>query len=95
MENEEKKEISRRDFMKVTIGAIGGLITLGFGIPAISYVVAPALAKSQVQQWIQLGAVSKIELGKPTLFKVTHHASNRLDRKPGRTFHLRSDRRRS
>ncbi len=70
MEIEEKKEISRRDFMKITIGAIGGLIGLGFGIPAIAYVVAPALAKSQAQNWIQLGAVSKIELGKPTLFKV-------------------------
>jgi len=69
MENEEKKEISRRDFMKVTIGAIGGLIGLGFGIPAIAYVVTPALAKGQAQEWIQLGAISKIELGKPTLFK--------------------------
>jgi Rieske Fe-S protein len=71
MESEEKKEISRRDFMKITIGAIGGLIGLGFGIPAIAYVVSPALGKSQAQQWIQLGATSKIELGKPTLYKVT------------------------
>jgi Rieske Fe-S protein len=70
MENEDKKGISRRDFMKFMIGALGGLIGLGYGLPAIAYVVAPALAKSQAQQWIQLGAVSKIELGTPTLFKV-------------------------
>ena len=69
MEKEEEKEISRRDFMKITIGAIGGLIGLGFGIPAIAYVVGPALVKGQAQEWIQLGAISKIELGKPTLFK--------------------------
>ena len=69
MEQEEKKEISRRDFMKLTIGAIGGLIGLGFGIPAIAYVVGPALAQGQTQEWIQLGAISKVELGKPTLFK--------------------------
>jgi Rieske Fe-S protein len=69
MEHKEKREISRRDFMKYTIVALGGLIGLGYGIPAIEYVVAPALAKSQAQQWIQLGAVSKIELGTPTLFK--------------------------
>ncbi|MFA5872930.1 MAG: ubiquinol-cytochrome c reductase iron-sulfur subunit [Anaerolineales bacterium] len=56
--------------MKITIGAIGGLIGLGFGIPAIAYVVGPALVKGQAQEWIQLGAISKIELGKPTLFKV-------------------------
>jgi menaquinol-cytochrome c reductase iron-sulfur subunit len=71
MEHEVKKEISRREFMKVAIGAIGGLITLGFGIPAIGYVVAPALAQGKAQQWIQLGAASKVELGKPTLFKTT------------------------
>ena len=71
MENEEKKDLSRRDFMKVAIGAIGGLIGLGFGVPAIAYVMAPALAKNQSQNWIQLGAISKVETGKPTLFKVT------------------------
>ena len=70
MENDEKKEISRRDFMKIAIGAVGGLIGLGYGIPAIAYVITPAVAKNQAQQWIQLGAVSKIELGTPTLFKV-------------------------
>ena len=70
MEHSEKKEISRREFMKYMIAALGGLIGLGYGIPAIGYVVAPALAKSQAQQWIQLGAVSKVELGTPTLFKV-------------------------
>jgi Rieske Fe-S protein len=69
MEQDEKKEISRRGFLKIAIGAIGGLIGLGYGIPAIGYVVTPALTKSQAQQWIQLGAISKIELGKPTLFK--------------------------
>jgi Rieske Fe-S protein len=70
MENDEKKEVSRRDFMKIAIGAVGGLIGLGYGIPAIAYVITPAAAKTQAQQWIQLGAVSKIELGTPTLFKV-------------------------
>lgn len=70
MENEEKKEISRRDFMKIATGAIGGLIGLGFGIPAITYIIGPVLTQDQVQAWILLGATSKIELGKPTLFKV-------------------------
>jgi len=69
MEQEEKNQISRRDFMKITIGAIGGMFGLGFGIPAIAYVVGPALSKNQAQEWIQLGAISKIELGKPTLYK--------------------------
>lgn len=69
MEQDKRKKFSRRDFMKITIVTIGGLIGLGYGIPAIAYVVKPALANNQVRKWIQLGAISKIELGKPTLFK--------------------------
>ena len=61
-------KISRRDFMQATIAAIGGLIGLAVGIPAIEYIIGPALKKN-VQNWIQLGAVSKVELKTPTLFK--------------------------
>lgn len=66
---EEKKKISRQDFLKVGIAAVGVTIGAGIGIPAISYVAGPALKKDQEQNWIQLGAVSKIPLGEPTLFK--------------------------
>ncbi len=48
-------KISRRDFMQATIAAIGGLIGIAVGIPAIEYIVGPALKKN-VQNWIQLGA---------------------------------------
>jgi Rieske Fe-S protein len=67
---EEKKEVSRRDFMKVAISAIGGVIGLSWIIPAIAYIVEPALKSNQGEGWIQLGATSKIETGVPTLFKV-------------------------
>ena len=66
----EKDEISRRDFMKVATLSIGGLIGLGWGLPAIAYVVGPALKGNQAQEWIRLGSTSKVELGVPTLFKV-------------------------
>jgi len=66
----EKDEMSRRDFMKVATLSIGGLIGLGWGIPAIAYVVGPALKSDQAQAWIRLGSMSKVELGAPTLFKV-------------------------
>jgi menaquinol-cytochrome c reductase iron-sulfur subunit len=64
----EKEKISRRDFMGIATGAIGGLIALAMGIPAIAFIVGPALKKDE-QNWIRLGAVSKVELGVPTLFK--------------------------
>jgi menaquinol-cytochrome c reductase iron-sulfur subunit len=66
----EEKQMNRRDFLGRTIWAIGGLITAGFGIPAIAYIIGPALQQGQDQNLIRLGATSKVELGVPTLFKV-------------------------
>lgn len=65
----EKDDLSRRDFMKVATWSIGGLIGLGMGLPAIAYVVGPALKSNQAQEWIRLGSTAKVELGVPTLFK--------------------------
>ncbi len=65
---EEQENISRRNFMKMAISAIGGLIGAGFGIPAIAYIIGPAL-KSEQANWIRIGSLSTIELGTPTLFK--------------------------
>ena len=64
-----KKKLGRQDFLKLSIAAVGATIGAGMGLPAVAYVVGPALKKDQAQNWIQLGAVSKIPLGEPTLFK--------------------------
>jgi len=45
------------------------LISLGMGIPAIAYIIGPALKRIERQEWIRLGAASKVEIGVPTLFK--------------------------
>lgn len=55
--------------MQTVIWAIGGLISLGMGIPAIAYVIGPAIKRGQDQNWIRLESTSKVELGVPTLFK--------------------------
>lgn len=70
MNSSEDKEINRRDFMKITIAGIGGVIAAAIGIPAIAYIVGPAL-KEKTADWIKLGAVNKVELNTPTLFKTT------------------------
>ncbi len=62
--------MTRRRFMKAAIAAIGSLIAGAVGLPAVAYVVGPAL-KKQAEEWIRLGAISKVELGTPTLFKAT------------------------
>jgi len=67
----EEKRLSRRDFMSITTWTIGGVIGLGIGIPAIVYVAGPAIKDETSQEWVPLGPTSKVELGVPTLFKVT------------------------
>ncbi len=65
----DEKKITRRKFMSLVTGAITALIGLGLGIPAIAYIIGPALKKEESQDWIRLGSTSKVELGLPTLFK--------------------------
>jgi menaquinol-cytochrome c reductase iron-sulfur subunit len=67
---ESEKMMGRRDFMKAAIAGIGGIIGAAIGLPAIAYVVGPAL-KQDISTWIRLGAVSKVEINNPTLFKTT------------------------
>jgi len=48
---------------------IGALLGAGLGIPAVAYIVGPALRQQEAQEWIALGSSAKVELGTPTLFK--------------------------
>lgn len=61
-------KMGRRTFMSVFIASVGGLISAAIGVPAIAYLVGPALQRT-IGTWIQLGAIAKVELGVPTLFK--------------------------
>ena len=68
---EESNEISRRDFLAIATTAIGAVISAALAIPAVAYIVGPAIRRSASEAWIRLGATSKVELGTPTLFKTT------------------------
>ena len=68
MTTSKDEQVNRRDFMKTAIITIGGIIGGAIGLPAIPYIVGPAL-KQGVENWIRLGAISKVELNTPTLFK--------------------------
>ncbi|MGD8605414.1 MAG: ubiquinol-cytochrome c reductase iron-sulfur subunit [Anaerolineales bacterium] len=71
MNDEQKSGIERRQFMSLSTWAIGALIGAGMFVPAIYYLIGPALAQEDEGDWIRLGAVSKVELGTPTLFRAT------------------------
>ena len=67
----EEGQLSRRRFSALAVWTIGGLISAGLGIPAIAYIVGPALKRAEAQNWIRLGSADKVELGIPTLFKTS------------------------
>jgi menaquinol-cytochrome c reductase iron-sulfur subunit len=69
--DEQQTQISRRRFHAMAIWAIGGFISAGMAIPALAYIIGPALQSTQAQEWVRLGSTTKVELGVPTLFKVT------------------------
>ena len=66
---DDKQQLKRRDFMSIATWAIGILIGAGMGLPAVAYIISPALREEEAFAWIRLGSVSKVELGVPTLFK--------------------------
>ena len=68
-DKEEKDQLSRRNFLAIATGAIGGLIGVVMAIPAVAYVVGPALQRNKSENWVRLGPASKVEIGNPTLFK--------------------------
>ncbi|MEK7324726.1 MAG: ubiquinol-cytochrome c reductase iron-sulfur subunit [Chloroflexota bacterium] len=63
-------EITRRHFMSVAIAAISSFIGAAVSLPGIAYIIGPAL-KKEAEDWVSLGAISKVEPGSPTLFKTT------------------------
>lgn len=74
------KQISRRDFMKVTTGAIGGIVTIGIGVPVVGYLIDPALRSSSKESWIPVGKLEKIPLNVPTPFSFTRTQVNGWER---------------
>ena len=67
----EPEQVNRRGFLSVATWSIGGLISLIMGIPAIAYILGPALSKEKSQNWMRLGSIKKVELGTPTLFNAS------------------------
>jgi menaquinol-cytochrome c reductase iron-sulfur subunit len=67
----DSQVLSRRKFLSTATFGIGAFITAGFALPAFAYLLAPATKRRAEGTWLPLGSTSKIELGVPTLFKVT------------------------
>jgi menaquinol-cytochrome c reductase iron-sulfur subunit len=73
-------ELSRRDFIKVTTGIVGGIIGAVIGLPAIYYLIDPALREGGKDAWIPIGKLENMEIGKPYPFSFTRVMVNGWER---------------
>ena len=69
-------EVSRRDFATVVMAFIGGLIGALVGLPAIGYLLSPALKGQKSEARITLGPLDSYPDGVPTLFNFTRTKIN-------------------
>jgi Rieske Fe-S protein len=71
------KHISRRDFITMVTAGVGAFITAAVGLPAIAYLIEPALQSgSSKDAWVPLGKLDSFEVGKPALATFTRSKVN-------------------
>ncbi len=62
------EELSRRGFVAAVAAILGGVMSAFIGLPAIAYVLAPGLKKTEADAWVPLGPVDALVVGEPTFF---------------------------
>ena len=72
--------INRREFIKGIGALVSGLITTVIGIPTVAYLIDPALKESAKEDWVPVGKLSAMPLGKPTPFSFTRVQVNGWER---------------
>jgi menaquinol-cytochrome c reductase iron-sulfur subunit len=68
--------LSRNDFVKFTVGALGAVITAITGLPAVAYILSPALKTQKLDAWVALGPLENFPVGVPTLSTFTRTKIN-------------------
>ena len=70
------RHISRRDFITLATAAVGTFIGAVVGLPAIAYLIDPALKTGSTDAWIPLGKFESYEIGKSVLSTFTRSKVN-------------------
>jgi Rieske Fe-S protein len=68
--------LTRNDFVKGVVGVLGAVMGLVVGLPAIGYILSPALKTSTSEAWIPLGPLENYPVGVPTSFNFTRTKVN-------------------
>ncbi|GAB4473880.1 MAG: Rieske 2Fe-2S domain-containing protein [Anaerolineales bacterium] len=63
--------MTRRQFVTVIGAALSAFMGAVVGLPAIGYLLSPALEKQKGESWISLGPLEQYPLNQPTLFTFT------------------------
>lgn len=72
--------LNRRDFIKMTTAAIGGLIGALIGLPSLAYLLSPSLSAEEESDTIALGPLENYPIGVPTRFDFTRTKVNGWER---------------
>ncbi len=60
--------MSRHEFVTLVTAATGTVMGVVIGLPAIGYLITPALTKQSADVWIPVGSPDNYAVGVPTLF---------------------------
>jgi menaquinol-cytochrome c reductase iron-sulfur subunit len=80
MSASSKNQLGRRDFIKGTVAAIGGLIGALIGIPSVVYLLSPSLQAEEDTDSIDIGSLENYPIGVPTRFDFTRTKVNGWER---------------
>lgn len=69
-------EVNRREFVTAVTAFVGAVIGAVIGLPAIGYLIAPALQAKKSEAWIPLGPLTNFPEGVPTLFSFVRSKVN-------------------
>ncbi len=72
----ESDSVGRREFVGVVTALLGSIMAAVVGLPAIGYMLAPALKASTGEAKIEAGPVENYPEGTPTLFTFTRTKVN-------------------
>jgi menaquinol-cytochrome c reductase iron-sulfur subunit len=72
----DSHEVQRRDFVNIVLVGLGSVIGLIIGVPAIAYLLSPAVKVHEEEAWIPLGPLDAYPVDTPTQFSYTRTKVN-------------------
>jgi Rieske Fe-S protein len=72
----DSPHLSRNEFVKFTVGVLGAIMGAVVGLPAVGYLLSPALKTQKTDAWVPVGPLENYPIGVPTPFTFTRTKVN-------------------